>query len=314
MREPGSVRSRQSAWRDTGVLTIEVAGIVVAIAGLDEALVREASSRYVSFLSDKEPVLFVSATTSCVKDCPVGHGKDAEARVESDLARPGAYVLERMDLPSTAIVDLPSGLGTVSLPATIDCLDGFLALLFSVLLLEDSGVLMRAVCVSLEGRGVLLIGEPGRGKFALEHQGFASVISDRIVAVTRDKDAEYRVWGTPFASAVAPTALNEPAPLMALYVTRDGRATRVKVLPTDAALFQVLSYTFFFGPAQRSRAICDFVAGITADKLSGELEWVPSPEVVVCLQNDIVAAQNAARAGASGGGLSAGPRGTLACC
>lgn len=268
-----------------GPPVLTIAGVSVRVTGLGPGLVRAVRERYGRFLSVAGEVTMRVAISvnGALETSPGGSGT---ARILGDPIRSGEYHIERTAPALHGLVDVGSGSAAATIPNDPDSLDDFLVLLYSLLLGLRDGALVSAACVAFDGLGILLVGEHGRGRHGLTSQGFDQVVGDGVIALTRDAGGGYLAWGTPFAGGTAPGKPDEPVPLLAMYVTRDGREVRVTPLAADAALFKVFSYTVFSGPEDLKDRVTDLMTALTANKLVGELEWLPCDAVVDCLRHE----------------------------
>lgn len=167
-------------------------------------------------------------------------------------------------------------------------------LLLIYILSENSGALIHASCIGINGAGYMLPGRSGAGKstlsrlFAAEQK--ALLLSDDRAAVRKIGNS-FRVFGTPWAGD-AGIAENADLPLQGIFFIRHGGNNAIRELSareTIERLMAVTSIPWFDKDAMLKVLTCceDLVSKVPAY----ELHFRPDREVVTFLE-DFIAQNN----------------------
>ncbi len=111
------------------------------------------------------------------------------------------------------------------------------------LLALDDGVVLHAAAAVIDGAAHVFVGRSGVGKSTvarkLERHG--AILSDERVIMRRSASG-YQAWGTPWASSLG-AALNESAPLVALYLIAQSKENRITRLSPEALRDELVACT-----------------------------------------------------------------------
>lgn len=266
-------------------MKVSIAGITCGLSGLTgSSLGRAAKQRYAAFLGKGPSDLSVT-----VRLRPPGTGRMVDADdpvVHVESAGSEVYRVERLDNPFEATIDFSARKAEVDLDDNLYCLDSFLRILYSMLLVRAGGLLLHSAAVAFDGRGGLLVGVSEAGKTTLCKQGFPTVLSDELVVVKRKGDG-FRAYGTPFWGEFVAGPVREEADVAGLYLLRKGPRHEVKPAALPPALLEVLGCVFFFGPADLSSRVLDLVGELVESRFGGEFYFVPEPDVVPFLGKEL---------------------------
>lgn len=269
-------------------MNLLIADINCSFRGLAGPFADEVLARYAAFRVEdvSQPDLVVdvlvdagmNAVTPASADDPI-------VSVERTDSSGDHFRLVREDNPFEAQVDLTEGTASVRLVPNLYCFDSLVRVLYSLLLSRRGGALLHGVSIKFGERAFIAVGQSGAGKTTLARQGFSRVLSDELVAVTRNGSGRsFRAHGTPFWGEFVAGTVQDSASLHAVYLLRKGVTNRVVPISTTRAVLELLGCTFFFGPAECSDDILNLCADLAETKLAGELHFRPTSDVVAYLE------------------------------
>jgi len=266
-------------------MRVSIAGITCEVEGLGGwALCALAEQRFAAFLSD-DPADFVARIRVRV---PI-------RRTEIDLEHPMVVMdklaedvlsVRRVDNPFEATIDFVQRVAEVDLNDNLYCLDSFMRILYSLLLVRDGGLLLHSAAVASGSRGSLMVGVSEAGKTTLCRQGFERVLSDELVAIRRTATG-FRAFGTPFWGEFVAGPVREEADVAALYLLRKGPRYEVRPIAVGRAVMEVLGCVFFFGPSELSPSVLQLAGDLVESRLRGEFYCRPEPGVVPFLDEEL---------------------------
>jgi len=272
-------------------MNVSIADIICRIEGLEGQFARDVAWRYAAFLtnSSEPPELVVRATVDSSLAVVERASSEAPVITVERLGTPGeSYVILRGDNPFEAYVDMDRRVGTLTLVPNIYCFDSYLRVLWSLLLARHGGALLHGASLKLGDRAVIAVGQSGAGKTTLSRQGFKRVLSDELVAVTRDaREGAFVAHGTPFCGEFVAGTVRDAAAVEEVYLLRQGGFDGVVPAGRTSALREVLGCTFFFGPSSCLPGVLDLCADLVNARLAGELHFRPSPAVADYLEGRV---------------------------
>jgi hypothetical protein len=264
-------------------MRIEIAGIVCELRGVESLFGGSAARRYRPFLSERAPDL--SLDVRRLRERPRVRQLPEQPVVVIRAETPDLLFIERLDNPFTAYLDLAGGQGGITLDPNIYCLDSVLRVVYSVLLTRRGGILLHSAAIHRQDRAMLFAGKSESGKTTLCAQGFESILSDELVALSPDGDG-WVAHGTPFWGEARPGDNPASARVGGLYLLRKGAQHEVRPADRSAALLEVLGCCFFLGPREMTGSVFDACARLVDETLVGEFAFHPDPSVVSYLDRE----------------------------
>jgi hypothetical protein len=160
--------------------------------------------------------------------------------------------------------------------------------LYTTLLADRSGIMLHACGISLEGHGLLFVGESGTGKSTMgvlwSRQPGVTVLSDERVAV-RDLLGRFWLYGTPW-HGTARLCSDARSPLQALLLLKQGRVNQAVRLSPMRAISQLAACVYW--PAWSRRGMQNVL------KVTGNLvQQVPCFELTFCPGSQVIEYLNA---------------------
>ena len=128
------------------------------------------------------------------------------------------YIMRGADDPFVAVVNTSSKKALVKTWNNQYCFDSFFRMLFTLILIDEMGLLLQASAVSEGGRGSVFFGPSGSGKTTIARlSGDRIVLSDELVLI-RPHNGRYRVYGTPFGGEFTLGQSNARAEIGGLFL------------------------------------------------------------------------------------------------
>jgi energy-coupling factor transporter ATP-binding protein EcfA2 len=151
-------------------------------------------------------------------------------------------------------------------------------MLFTLILTEERGLLLRASAVSENGRGSVFFGPPGSGKTTVVRLSAGRTILTDEMVIIKPHNGRYRVYGTPFCGDITPVQSNARAELTALYsLKKDDRNSLVPLEKAQAVTDLYQCMPVFHDDSQllsRIRHICRTLVNTVPVY---ELRFLPDP-------------------------------------
>lgn len=125
--------------------------------------------------------------------------------------------------------------------------DSLLRILYSIILLENSGFLIHACGISSKGKAYVFAGPSNSGKSTLAQLSLshAKILSDELIAI-RMLNGNFYAFSTPFYGEVGSKKANSKHLLSAIFKIKKGKELILKRLnPKDTALLLLQSVFFF---------------------------------------------------------------------
>lgn len=269
-------------------MNLRIADIGCRLEGLSGPLAEEIGSRYSAFetVGESSVQLVVDAFADDTLEAGACDARDPVVFVERLGDAGSRYGINRIDNPFSAQVDLALGTASLRFAPNLYCVDSFLRVLFSLLLAREGGVLLHAASLKIGDRALIAVGRSGAGKTTLARQGFSCVLSDELVAVTRNgRPGSFVAHGTPFWGEFVAGRVQDRAEVEAVYVLWKGATDSVQAISQTQAAMELLGCTFFFGPAEHAADVLDFCVDLAQAKVAGALLFKPSPDVVGYLED-----------------------------
>ena len=199
------------------LITLDIAGCIVALKTEEDAVAKRIFSRYRDFLStDKPPLVEID-----IKILPGARFIEP---------KPGPWIIEvefdngnlsYQSYLERAEVDFSSGYGTLEMTPEAK-IENFLRTVIAWLCINNNSVLLHAAGVIRNGSGYVFFGPSGAGKTTTSRIAAKSsdVVSDDLVVI-RLENGIGRLYGVPFRGELseAPRA-NQNAPLQAIFRLR----------------------------------------------------------------------------------------------
>lgn len=223
-------------------MTLQIAGVRIALHGLAPSLAAAARARYRPFVVDGG----AAALTIELAPTPQGaHAPDGDPRV----ARAGDRRFTVGYGTLTAELDLAAGRGRAALAESVHVLDSLLRIALSLALVERGGLLLHGSSVALGDGALVCFGPSGVGKTTVARSvPAAAVLCDELTAVyPADGAGGARIVaaGTPFHGDLDVCAARV-LPLRALCRLRHADRDALAPLGPAAAVRELLAATLFF--------------------------------------------------------------------
>lgn len=157
-------------------------------------------------------------------------------------------------------------------------LSNFLRIIYSLILLEESGFLIHASSLIKNGKGYLFPGKSGAGKTTITRLSPDTTLLTDEVSLIKQVDGEYKLFGTPFWGELAISGENVYKNADTIYYPIKDKKNYLKNLSHIESLKMllpnVLSYTNDNKFSEELLDIChDFISKIPAY----ELHFLPDP-------------------------------------
>jgi len=140
--------------------------------------------------------------------------------------------------------------GDVCMRPSIYTFDAFIRVVYSVYMLNTTGILLHSSCVVIDGKAYLFIGPSGSGKTtAARNANGCLILNDEICAVVLNsiKKSVY-VRGTPFWGEMGTGPVTDNSyPLQGLYFLRKNSFSRLKNLSNNVTLQKILRCVCMYG-------------------------------------------------------------------
>ena len=198
---------------------------------------------------------------------------DADIEVHSEVHSAGTrWIMRRGDFQAS--YDPAARTGVVRQSASRHSVDSVIRIIHSLTLAEQTGFLLHAASVVIDGRALIFAGPSGAGKTTISRlaPADAHLLTDEISYVRKMPDS-WTAFGTPFAGELARPGENRSAAIEALYLLKHGAENQARALSRAAAARSILrNILFFAGDCALANllfdTVCDFVAAIPVVELS----------------------------------------------
>lgn len=223
---------------------VSIGGMAVTLSIADSELADEASGKYSGFL----PTGGADARLAVA----VGIDPEAQFTLLPDIGiecRDGIVLVTRGDFDG--VIDLRKRQARVTLnwpEYTIVGLDCFLRVCYSLLAVQNEGLLLHCAAVVRNGKGFVFPGVSGSGKSTVAgicRDAGCLVLSDEM-AMIRQVGTKWLVFGTPFHGDLG-TAANDHAQIAGLFFLKKSKLDRLDALDGHSALMQLTRSVVFFG-------------------------------------------------------------------
>jgi hypothetical protein len=218
-------------------LNLDLAGVPVAVDGLDGGFARDAARRYHRFGSDAAPELRVRVRPAVGDHRPEG---------TAVVTRSGADRYEMSFGAMRGTVDLQARTVEAELPDSVFVLDSLLRISMTLVLLPRRALLLHSCGVKHGDDALVCFGPSGAGKTTVAKMvRSADVLCDEIMALRVGVDGSVTAHGTPFQGELGICSPGR-GPLAALCRLHQTQEPRLSPLSTAAAAREVLAATLFF--------------------------------------------------------------------
>ena len=125
-------------------------------------------------------------------------------------------------------------------------IDSFVRILYSLALIDATGVVVHGASLVRDGRAYLFSGPSGAGKTTVARLSpDATLLSDEL-SIVRIVDGKAVCFGTPFRGELNLAGQDRAAPLAGVYFLRQGLRHAVEALKPERALARLLANVLFF--------------------------------------------------------------------
>lgn len=157
-------------------------------------------------------------------------------------------------------------------------LNNYLRIIYSFILIEESGFLVHASSLIKNNSGFLFPGKSGAGKTTITRLTSDSILLSDEVSLVKMVNGEYNVFGTPFWGELAIAGKNTHIPLKNIFLPKKDKENYIVPIKSVKTLECLIPNVLFFLDDDiynmKLFNIClDFVNSIQAD----ELHFLPDP-------------------------------------
>lgn len=158
-------------------------------------------------------------------------------------------------------------------------LSNFIRIIYSLILLEETGFLVHASSLIKNGKGYLFPGKSGAGKTTITRLSPDAILLTDEVSLVKMVNGKFNIYGTPFWGELAVGGENLSVPIEAVYFPVKDKKNSINSIGASKALEKLLPNVLFFVNEPKYNLklfnLCnDFVDHVSAN----ELHFVPSPE------------------------------------
>jgi hypothetical protein len=221
-------------------IKLDICDYPIALELADPRVIESVHDRYRVYLTDKPARVHLRIDT---KDEPLGQDREIEPLVEGPQEG-FIFTIQRYDM--SGWINPLQGIGYARLWYISSTLDSFLRVVYSILLLQEEGILLHAASLVIDGKGFLFPGESGTGKTTLARKFPEGVLlSDEISCVKRI-GGSFVAIGTPFLGEFHKGVSNRVVPLERILFIQKGPPNRCEPIDKETAFIRTLGTLLFF--------------------------------------------------------------------
>lgn len=157
-----------------------------------------------------------------------------------------SYIITQFDNPFLAIANILSRKIIVKMPRKQDSFNSFFFMLFTLIMVEEKGLLLQGSAVSKNGRGNVLVGPSGYIKNSTDRFFHGRTLVANDLVLIKPHQNRYRVYSTPFQGQLSDTRANARAELSELYLLKKGSENNLKLLDNTRAAMELFQNALFF--------------------------------------------------------------------
>ena len=226
---------------------ISIGGISCAIISQDISFLDQLRERFGSAEPAGKVAYEIILILASYQDFLVDDDKQPRHPSISRVKSGNNYIIRQVDNPFLAIVNTLSGKVLVKMPRDLNSFDSFLRILFTLILIDDKAVLLKASAVSENGQGSVFFGPSGSGKTTVARlsQGHTLIADDLVII--KPHNGRYRVYGTPFWDELTNEGSdNARAELSGLYLLQKDSQNSLEVMDSTQAVSELYRNVLVF--------------------------------------------------------------------
>jgi hypothetical protein len=182
------------------------------------------------------------------------------------------YIVNDKDNHILAIVNILSGKILARMPRSLYCFEVFIRALFSLILVDEKGLLLQAAALDGNKRGCIFCGPHDCISSAARMSPGQRIFSDGLVFIKRHYEA-YRIYQSPFQSLYMNGCYEDKSDLQKIYFLKSDGKTSLHNMSKMQAIIELYRNTVFYSndPQLLSmvfRNCCDLANHVLANKLN----------------------------------------------
>jgi len=238
----------------TQKLSISIGGIRCAIISHDTSFLDLLRTRYQWFESSGPAAYEILARLMPIEDLTINNARIYSHVLIKKVNSGDNYIIKQADKLFVAVANTSSRKVLIKMCRSEDCFDSFLRMLFTLILIDERGLLLHASAVSENGRGSVFFGPSGSGKTTIAQLSAGrTLLSDEMVII-KPHNGGYRVYGTPFWGELIPGRSNARAKLGGLYLLKKDHMNSLMSLDRMQALLNLYQCVPFFDDDSQLRS------------------------------------------------------------
>jgi len=272
------VLDKQHIKSGTRKLFISIGGIRCAIISHDISFLDLLRVRYRWFESSGPAAYEILIRLVPIEDFTLENGRMPLYTLIKKVNSGHNYIIKQADKLFVAVANTSSRKVLIKMWKNDDCFDSFLRMLFTLILINERGLLLRASAISENGRVSVFFGPSGSGKTTVARLSTGrTVLSDEMVII-KPHNGGYRVYGTPFRGEFSPDQSNARAPLGGLYLLKKDQMNSLILLDKVQALSNLYQCVpFFDDDSQLQSRVLDTCRTLVDAIPVYELHFLPDP-------------------------------------
>ena len=262
----------------TGKMFLSIAGINCAIISQDTSFLDLIRERYCRFVSSG-PATYEILLQCLLDDVFTSDATEPPFYPPVKRVNSGNnYLIKQTIKPFLAVANTSSKKVLVKLSHNQSCFDNFLRMLFTLILAEESGLMLHASAVSEKGQANIFFGPSGSGKTTVARLSRErKILTDELVII-KPHNGRFRVYATPFWDEYMAGQRNARAALQALYSLKKDRRNNLKTLDKIQAVMALYKCVSFFTDDHRLlRRVFNTCCNIVDTVPAYELHFRPDP-------------------------------------
>ncbi|MGD0795122.1 MAG: hypothetical protein ABR958_06000 [Dehalococcoidales bacterium] len=251
------VSNKQTIPSETRRFFISIAGTRCAIFSHDAGFLDLLRERYRSFESPGPAAYEILVKLVPVEKIASGKTVRPSHPLIKRVNSGENYIIKEAD-KYVAVANTCSMKVLVKMGKSVDCFDGFLRMLFILIMANEKGLLLDASAVVENGRCFVFFGPSRSGTSTVVPSTASAKPLGNEMVIIKPHNGGYRVYGTPFRSESVTERSNARAELGALYYTKRNYENSLMRLDKEQALANLYQYVpIFNGDSQVQGRILD---------------------------------------------------------
>jgi len=228
--------------RNTLHLKVEIGGITCMLISSNTEFLSIVADRYRGFLSYRHHDFEITVKIKHNFVLPeMLHSQIPDIEFSN---KEQSYIIKRADF--IGYIDIQAKIGEVTHSLNPYSIDSFLRIVYSLILVKESGFLLHASSVVRNRKSYLFSGKSGAGKTTIANlSADCTLLSDEL-SLVKKVNGESQAFGTPFWGELQKNGEKISAPISGIYFIRKANCVEIKKITVSQALWNLMPNILYF--------------------------------------------------------------------